>query len=106
MKQILLTQGKVALVDDEDFERVNQYKWQYSPAGKGYAKRGKQIKLGFWKYKVITILMHRYIMGVENEPRGVEIDHINRNPLDNRKANLRVCDRSINMRNRLPYKHK
>ncbi|WDS60638.1 hypothetical protein BC7_00041 [Bacillus phage BC-7] len=43
------------------------------------------------------ILLHRLIMG---NPVGYEIDHINRNKLDNRKENLRVCTKSENMHNR------
>lgn len=97
MKQIALTQGKFAIVDNSDYGMLSQFKWQYLPAGNGYAKRAVQIKLEKHKYKVITVLMHRLIL---NAPEGVEIDHINRNSLDNRRCNLRICDRSTNMLNR------
>jgi len=65
----------VAIVDDEDYDWLMQYKWSLS--GNGYAQG--------WNGKVI--LMHRLIMGL-NSP---EVDHINRNPLDNRRSNLRHC---------------
>ncbi len=85
MKEILLTQGKVAIVDDEDFEWLNQWKWC---AKKGpntsYAKRATQL------------YMHRLILSAE---KGMFVDHINGNGLDNRRENLRVCTHAENMRN-------
>ena len=90
MKQIELTQNQYALVDDEDYNRLNKHKWcvMYSPGLKGYyAVRG--IKNG----KPTLIYMHRIIMGA---PKGMQIDHINHNILDNRKENLRVCTASQN----------
>lgn len=44
--------------------------------------------------------LHRWILGEENIPEGLQIDHINGNPLDNRKKNLRVCTMMQNMVNR------
>lgn len=78
MKEIRLTQNKFALVDDEDFERLNQYKWYFS---NGYAKHDS----GGRKNRT-RLYMHR--MALKAEP-GQEVDHINRNKLDNRKSNLR-----------------
>ena len=88
MKEIPLTQGKVAIVDDEDFEYLNQWKWFYA---EGYALRrvaglrGKQVR------------MHREIL---RTPLGLETDHINGNGLDNRKINLRICSNKQNQGNR------
>lgn len=90
MKEIKLTQGKVALVDDEDFEYLNQRKWHYS---KGYAVSTSRRLFGFQK----TIAMHREIM---NTPNGMETDHINGDKLDNRKNNLRNCFHLENGKNR------
>ena len=93
MKEIPLTQGQVALVDDEDFERVNQYKWHalLDPnTGKYYAKRRDGNKNTF-------IIMHRFIMST---PQGLVCDHINGNTLDNRKCNLRNCHKVENNWNR------
>ena len=73
MAEIKLTKGKVTIIDDEDFDYLNQWKWYYNS---GYAVRG------FPK----RILMHRLI---NKTPIYLETDHINRNKLDNRKSNLR-----------------
>lgn len=86
MKKIPLTQGKYALVDDEDFNRVNQYKWYL--LGNGYAKRIVNGKI---------IAMHRFIL---NASKGQQIDHINCKKLDNRKSNLRFCNNFQNLQNR------
>mgnify|MGYP001594937357 CR=1 FL=1 len=83
-KIILLSKGKVAIIDYDDYEKVSKYKWCFS--GK-YAVRVKQGK---------TILMHRFIMST---PKGFDTDHINDNGLDNRKSNLRICSHSQNLMN-------
>jgi hypothetical protein len=88
-KTIELTQGRVALVDDADFERMNAHKWFYN---KGYAMRNVQV----WPRKKTTQYMHREILGT---PDGMETDHINGDGLDNRRVNLRVCTKSENQRN-------
>jgi len=89
-KLISLTQGKVALVDDADFEWLNQWKWH---ACKGtrtyYAKRESP-----------TILMHREILGLKFGD-GIETDHRNGDGLDNRRENLRKCTNAENCHNRV-----
>lgn len=90
MKKIKLTQGKVALVDDEDFEELNKHKWFIYSIG--YAAR--YIRINKTKRKMIS--MHRIIMG---RPAGMEVDHINHNILDNRKKNLRIVTHGQNMYN-------
>ncbi len=88
MKQISLTQGKYALVDDEDFEWINRWKWCYSITSdlREYAKRGAT------GHNTI-FLMHRMILSA----RSSEIvDHRSGNGLDNRRDNLRFCTRSEN----------
>ena len=98
MKEIQLTQGFVALVDDEDFERVNQFRWHASRNGKNiYAERSMTIDS-----KTKNKLMHREIMKAGNK---VEIDHIFGDGLDNRKKNLRICTHSQNLLNSSKYKH-
>ena len=90
MSEIPLTQGKVVLVDDEDFEWLSQWKWLYH--GQGYAARNTG------KYPCQkTILMHRIIVNV---PEDMETDHINHNKLDNRRENLRICTHAENSKNR------
>ena len=94
MKEIPLTQGQVAIVDDEDFERLIQYSWHT------VNKRGIP-KYATARINKRNILMHREIC---QTPKGMETDHINHNGLDNRKSNLRICTTSQNAQNRLKDK--
>ncbi len=80
MKKLKLSRGKFALVDDEDFERLSKYKWTFN----GHCA-------------IHNLLLHRDII---NCPLGMEVDHINHNPLDNRKANLRIVTGQQNLMNR------
>jgi hypothetical protein len=87
MKKIPLTRGMFALIDDDDFIKINQIKWYVSGSNNLYAEgyvNGKQL------------LMHRFIM---KPKQGVQIDHKNRNSLDNRKSNLRFSNKSQNAHN-------
>lgn len=91
MKTILLTQGRVAIVDDEDYDLLMQYSWQvekrrlYAVGNtKGSIKERKRLR------------MHRLIM---DAPADMQVDHINGDGLDNRKCNLRICSNSQNMMN-------
>ena len=92
MKKIPLTQGKFATVDDADFEELMQFKWTYLPSGRGYAVR-REMRDG----KQVSIPMHRQIM---NPPDDKEIDHRDRDGLNNCRSNLRICNHSLNMHNR------
>ena len=81
-KQIQLSQGKVAIVDDEDFEFLNQFKWHaLKLAGKFYVGR----KLTVSKGKRNQIFIHRLIMKPD---KGMVIDHLDGNPLNNQKKIL------------------
>ena len=91
MKKILLTQGKVAFIDDDDFNKLSQYKWYLN--NNGYAARA----IGKCPNQK-TVLMHRQIM---NTPFGLETDHKNHNRLDNQKFNLRICTGSDNRLNQI-----
>lgn len=98
MKYIPLTKNKLTIVDDDDYEELAKYKWFYN---NGYAAR-------YLGYNPVTGLrkqatMHRIIM---HTPQGMDTDHINRNRLDNRKINLRICDRSTNVLNRSDWRLK
>ena len=99
MREIELTQGKTALVDDEDYEKINQWNWVCNNDGsktsqRFYAIRRNGIKFGG---KGELVSMHREIMGF---PIGMDIDHIDGNTLNNQKKNLRICTRAENLRNR------
>jgi hypothetical protein len=93
MKSITLTQGKIALVDDGDFEWLSQWKWYaHKSHGVFYAVRNVWV---YGRYR--KNFMHRLIL---NAPDGMQVDHINLNTLDNRCENLRVCTMSQNRMNR------
>lgn len=93
MKYIVLTRGKVTSVDDEDYNLLNKYKWYCSTNGR--ATRNIYVK-----GKYIREYMHRVIM---NAPRGRTVDHIDLDPLNNQKGNLRICTQTENNRNRRKY---
>jgi hypothetical protein len=99
MKEIKLTRGLVAIVDDEDFEYLNQFKWYASKErGKYYAARGNKVVSGVRAYPGL-IKMHREITKC---PDGLQVDHINHDTLDNRKTNLRLGTVRQNLCNRKP----
>ena len=81
MRYIKVTQGKAAIVDDDDFEFLAARKWSYK---QGYAVRFR------------NIFMHNEIMKPDS---GFEVDHINGDGLDNRRANLRTSTHADNMKN-------
>ena len=98
MKEIPLTKGRVALVDDEYYYYIRQFNWFITKSGKGYAARkGEQYIDKDGKKKQSIIFMHRIIM---NTPKNMEVDHRNRIKTDNRKSNMRNCIHSENTRNR------
>lgn len=97
MKEIKLTQGKVALVDDEDFEYLNQFNW-YANKDRNtwYAVRFTK-KKGHGK----RIAMHRVIL---NTPDGLTVDHKDHDGLNNQKYNLRNATYRQNQMNKTPSK--
>lgn len=89
MSLITLTRGFTALVDDDLFEALSQWKWRASGHKKPYAVRTH----GF---RGPTIYLHRLVMG---EPLGLDVDHRDGNRMDCRRGNLRVCEHAENCRN-------
>lgn len=85
--------GRYALIDSEDYNKVNNVKWRDN--GRGYAYRRKKRDKGI----IYTELMHRAILELKYKD-GKQTDHINGNRLDNRKCNLRLVTRSQNQWNR------
>ncbi len=97
MKKIKLTQGQFALVDDEDFAYLNQWKWHAilkKTTGNYYACRSEKGK---------RLWMHRIIINPKNNQ---VTDHINHDGCDNRRNNLRPCSPAENSRNKMQGKRK
>jgi hypothetical protein len=98
MVAISLTQNKIALIDDEDFWLISQYKWYpkrhrntYYASANGPRINGKRQ----------TIFMHQLLLPSSKEQ---QVDHKNGNGLDNRRGNLRFATHAENMRNRVGNK--
>lgn len=93
MKEIQLTQGKIALVDDEDFDRVNQLKWcaQCIHTRKGWRAISNAPRV---QGRGRTLYMHRFLV-----PGQIQIDHKDGNGLNNQKSNLRPATPSQNAAN-------
>lgn len=91
MKEIRLTQGKVAIVDDEDFESLARYRWYAwrHKGGQWYARRHTPRVDG----RSDVVLMHRQITGAT---AGQKVDHWDRDGLHNWRGNLRVVCQSTN----------
>jgi hypothetical protein len=93
MREIPLTRGKVALVDDGDYDDLSNHSWYVMTAGNlCYAGRSSPMVNGNRQ----LILMHSAII---NTPKGMDTDHINGNGLDNRRENLRIVTRRQNLQN-------
>lgn len=96
MKEITLTKGQVALVDDEDYEFLSQWKWHAKPdRDTFYAARNAQDLTK--RSGRATLRMHQAIM---DAPSSMEVDHRNGDGLDNRKSNLRIATHGANQQNR------
>jgi hypothetical protein len=92
VKEIELTQGYVAIVDDEDYDRLSQFKWRvHLHRYTAYAKR--------WDYNSSppkVVYMHREILGCQ---KGQQADHRDGNGLNNSRSNLRMASHAQNMQN-------
>ena len=97
MKKIKLTKGQFAKVDDEDFDKLNIYKWQavFDKTTNSFYARGAKYLDG----KQIHFSMHRVILGLKNGD-GLKGDHINHDTLDNRKINLRIVNNNQSAMNK------
>lgn len=96
VKEIILTQGKTALVSDDDFERVSKFKWHAAfTLGRWDARR--KINLG---EKRGIVRMSRFVLGVD-----CFVDHRDGDSLNNQRNNLRPCTLAQNARNRKNQNH-
>ena len=90
-KQIPLTQGKFAIVDDEDYKWLSQWKWHT----RIYEKTWYALR------QVDKMPMHRFILGLDKYDKR-HTDHINHLGYDNRRQNLRICTIAQNQHNQTP----
>jgi hypothetical protein len=92
MKEILLSDGiHVALVDDEDSERISKYSWGAVKKGRTYYARREAGTVGKNRK---SFYMHRDVLNLS--PGNGLVDHRNRNGLDNQKSNLRLSNKKLN----------
>ena len=77
-----------AIIDSYYVNKIKNYKWRLMT--NGYVGAHKKNK---------NVYLHRLILNCSDHKRNDNIDHINRNPLDNRKENLRLCDQTLNVLN-------
>ncbi len=89
-RKLILPGGFVTLVDEEDYEYLCQYRWQLQPNRRGKPYVGGWIEGG-------AVKMHREILSAE---KGMQVDHINGDGLDNRRTNLRLVTQAQNCMNR------
>jgi hypothetical protein len=104
MKKIKLTQNKIALVDNEDYERLTKWSWYVVKKGHNYYAV-RQFRL-FGKKKIVY--MHRQALEYNNFVFGknLSVDHIDHNGLNNQKHNLRVVNSKQQAQNRKKTKKK
>ena len=94
IKKIPVPGGRFTIFDAEDYKLVSPYIWTWNGT---YVVRNVRSRDEFGKIHVTSVRMHREIMSA---PKGYVVDHINGNPLDNRKCNLRIATIAENSRNR------
>lgn len=101
-REIQLTRGYVAIVDDADFGWLSQWKWNARPANQADPR--------WYAYRCAydptrkgprTVAMHRVVLEAQ---RGQIVDHVNGDGLDNRRENLRICTASQSAANRCKHK--
>lgn len=104
MKHIKLTQNKKAVVDNEDFKYLSQWKWYALKTPTTYYayRRVNEHELEWLGCETISmprqLLIHKKMLEIGSK---LDIDHINHNGLDNRLHNIRNCTRSENILNSL-----
>jgi len=98
VKTIFITRGLVTVVDDADFDMLNAFSWMATPASN---KKKHYVSRSIWVGgSNKTVYMHRVLL---NAPRGLEVDHIDGDSLNNQRANLRLCTKGQNAVNRRSY---
>jgi 5'(3')-deoxyribonucleotidase len=83
-----------AIIDIDDVEKIKNYKWT------ARLNKNNTKYYIFCKIDKNTIILHRYLLNIHNKKNNLVVDHINRNTLDNRKSNLRICTNQENLLNK------
>lgn len=109
--EIYAHDGTIIMVDKSDYDFINQFKW-WSQKDKRINRTSVYTQVTTGKNenrKYVRFLLHHLLLG--KPPEGMVVDHINGNPLDNRRNNLRICsssqnnmNRKISIRNKSGYK--
>ncbi len=95
VREIVLTRGLSAIVDARDYEWLSQWNWHATGNKKGILYAARNVY-----HTRSTVRMHREIVKLHGfEIHDLQVDHINRNPIDNRLANLRIATNAENSRN-------
>ena len=76
--KIITSKGDIIIADAEDYEKLKMHSWCISKTGYAVSNINKKVTK-----------LHRYLFGLTDP--NVVVDHINHNPLDNRKCNMRIC---------------
>lgn len=100
VREIPLTQGQTAIVDEIDYERVSQFRWYAAKDRHGF-RAARQLPRSNGKRSIEYL--HNLILRPAD---GLQVDHINRNPLDNRRSNLRLVTIQQNACNRKYKKYR
>jgi len=93
MKEVTISRGYKALVDEEDYERVNQFKWSFCNNGRNHGQYARRY-IGGISFQKMT----NFILNVDS---SIMIDHKDNNGLNNQKSNLRICTRAQNNKNKI-----
>lgn len=107
MKEIKLTKGRVALVDDEDYERLQSFgpwQWRRSTSDKAPGYAIAWITLLFWREHSLPRRQRQFRLHMHDlvsfPPEGLDMDHIDRNGLNNCRSNLRHANKMQRVANR------
>ncbi|KKN33958.1 hypothetical protein LCGC14_0798400 [marine sediment metagenome] len=98
MKRIPLSQGQFAIIDDEDYTEISQYKWyaRLNPHTQSYYAQRNVLLID--KKRTVIQMSRSLLMLCYGDKR--QVDHINHNTLDNRRKNLRIVTNQQNHFNR------
>lgn len=97
MKAIPATLGYSILIDDEDFEWASRFRWYaHNTGGKRHPDKRPARRTSVAEGRNVLFFVHHII----KPEKGLVVDHINRDPWDNRRENLRICTTAQNVRNR------